>query len=162
MRKDVRHLAGRLMGKDLDDTTHDELAAVVADSTGDEETPGPLQRPPSDTGSASSNPWREAAGAGPSQPARSTSYTRARRLSYDAATGVMNLPDDDGWMSPPGDDDSDEDVTGTSGEATPGEESEEHRPALNGEGSAGQRVGRRASTYWHHPERKRAVSGSFA
>lgn len=164
VRKDVRHLAGKLMGKGAPDTPQDEPAAAVTDGAGDTETPESITRRVS-AGSGASNPWRDAA-AGPSQPARSQSYTRARRLSYDAATGVMNLPDDDGWMSPPGDEDSDEDVSGSSrvpsGEGTPGEESEDPTSAQNGQGSRGPGVDRRTSTYWHHPERKRVISGSFA
>lgn len=154
MRKDVRHLAGKLIGKGtLNDT------ATITTGTSDEGEQSTLPRLPS-TGSAS-NPWRES-GPGPSEPVPSASYPkhRTRRLSYDSATGVMNLSDDDGFPNT-AEEDSDEDVR-TSGGATPGDEDEEHHleGETNGNGSEGRRVGRRRSTYWHHPDRKR-VSGVF-
>lgn len=161
MRKDVSHLAGKLMGKSGENTTQDDSAEMPSDSAADEETTPPvLPRAPSAGSASSVNPWRDA-GAGPSQAVPSASYSRPRRLSYDAATGIMNLPDDDGWMTPDADADSDDDVNahgGDSGGATPG--SEEENGHSQGTGS-GTRVGRRTSTYWHHPERKRAISGSF-
>jgi hypothetical protein len=78
-------------------------------------------------------------------------------VSPSSATGVINLPDDDGsWMAEPGhDDDSDSDEIMSPSppeEAADGIESGE--PAGSGVG-----VGPRRSTYWHHPERRR-LSGT--
>lgn len=156
MRKDVRDFAGKLMGGKSGETTSGEQApedsGAVTESADDEDGEN-IPRPPSDT---SSNPWKDT-GPGPS---RSATATRARRLSYDLATGVMNLPDDDGWIFPGTDDDSDEDIHGASGGGTPASGEGEEGNEMS-EGSDDHRVARRRSTYWHHPDRKR-VSRSFA
>lgn len=154
MRKDVRHFAGRLIGKGGAREGEDDATVAVSNTSDEGEGHATVPRPPSDAGS---NPWREAA-PGPSQPVPSASYPRARRLSYDAATGVMNLSDDDdGFAADAADEDSDEDVR-TSGGNTPGDE---EAPTNYGATSdSAPRVGRRRSTYWHHPDRKR-VSGTF-
>lgn len=157
MRKDVRNFAGKLMGGKSSDVARDgaqapEDTGLVTESTGDEDgETGTVPHPPSN---ASSNPWKDV-GPGPS---RSATATRARRLSYDLATGVMNLPDDDGWISAGADDDSDADIHGTSGDGTPGGEGEEGDVVL--EENGGRRVARRLSTYWHHPDRKRISRSS--
>ena len=71
MRKDVRNLAGKLIGGKSSDvarggTQAPEGTGVVAESTGDEDgEPGTVPRPPSN---ASSNPWKDA-GPGPSRSA---------------------------------------------------------------------------------------------
>jgi hypothetical protein len=76
--------------------------------------------------------------------------------SPSSATGVINLSDDDGyWMAEDGHDDNDSDsdeiMTPSPPEAVDGVEP--GGPVENG------RVGRRHSTYWHHPERRR-LSGT--
>lgn len=157
MRKDVRNLAGKFIGARGGDAVRSgsqvpEEIGAVTEGTGDE--PGEtdnVPRPPSD---ASSNPWKDI-GPGPS---RSATGTRSRRLSYDLATGVMNLPDDDGWISAGADDDSDEDVQGVSGGGSPAS-GEVEGNEMSGE-SGDRQVPRRRSTYWHRPDRKR-ISGSL-
>ena len=146
LRKDVSHLAGRIVGR---------KGASEAEPRSSAEEEG--SRPPSSTGS---NPWREnGSGAGPSSSQPPTARTKQkRRLSYDSATGVMNLSDDDEWVDAPDEADSDEDVVDTSGGTnTPGsmDSGERERPDISG-----RRVPKRRSTYWHHPDRKR-VSAAF-
>jgi len=155
MRKDVRSFAGKLMraisnGVATDRTRED--SGAVAETTGNEDgETGDITRPLSDAGS---NPWNDV-GPGPSQPL----VKRGRRLSYDLATGVMNLPDDDGWISPGADEDSDEEIQNPSGSGTPAS-GEGEGPEIS-EGNGDRKVIRRQSTYWHHPDRKR-ISGSLA
>ncbi|KAF8312131.1 DUF221-domain-containing protein [Clavulina sp. PMI_390] len=164
----MRKAAGRLMGRESEDPTAMEGSALVDEPEGGEDRPD-APRPPSDTGStasAPSNPWRDTAG-GTSQ---GSTQPRVRRLSYDLATGIMNLPDDDGWISPGGEEADSDDDAGHSGGTTPtppgqdnGSESPAPAAGPSGSGSAlaDQKVGRRTSTYWHHPDRKRVVSGNF-
>lgn len=97
--------------------------------------------------------------------------SRQRRLSYDEATGVMNVSDDEEWVDAPDEEiDSDEDVPeGSSGSngglSTPGSGASavEGVEGSNGGGGGGGtlRRARKTSTYWHHPDRKR-VSAVFA
>lgn len=106
----------------------------------------------------SSNPWEDAQ-APPARRAQTEPVPLSHRLSYDQASGVIMLPDDDRWM---GDEiDSDEEDYGTvTDDTTP-------------RGAASETVARsqpipmspgrsRYGTYFHHPERRRQpIPGAF-
>ncbi|KAF8218298.1 hypothetical protein K438DRAFT_1796640 [Mycena galopus ATCC 62051] len=98
----------------------------------------------------------------------------SHRLSFDPASGIINLPDDDSWLDE--DDDSDQDFgTQTAGlENSVGSLNDVEAPPSNGEGahtmldvplsgspSTPSRMSR-YGTYFHHPERRRqAIPGAF-
>lgn len=90
MRNDVRHLAGRLIGK-KDSTAapngQGEEDTVAFPNTEDAGLDSSVPRPPSETGL---NPWRDA-GPGPSQPVPSASYPRQHRLSFDQYAPLLYI-----------------------------------------------------------------------
>ncbi|KAF9244266.1 hypothetical protein BU15DRAFT_86167 [Melanogaster broomeanus] len=91
---------------------------------------------------SASNPWADAnAGISRSQSALN------HRLSFDPASGVIMLPEDDDWLAEDYDS-SDEDY----GNVTP--------PSEEGRITASPK--RRHGTYYHHPERRRpSIPGAF-
>ncbi|OBZ76812.1 Calcium permeable stress-gated cation channel 1 [Grifola frondosa] len=104
------------------------------------------------------NPWRESSPRQP-RPPRSDSAPAAvhiqRRLSYDAGSGVIILPEEEQWIEGSGSD-SDEDygemqnsqLTDTSIRT---EQIESRSPSS----PSGAPPSKRYSTYYHHPERRR-------
>ncbi|KAF8326836.1 uncharacterized protein EI90DRAFT_3281600 [Cantharellus anzutake] len=144
IRKDVRDIAGRLIRKDKHPGQEERLPTPeVAMTEAGRESPSGPSKPPS---VANSNPWHDTISGSSHQ----TLQARTRRLSFDPATGIINLPDDDGdWIegSGLGDSDSEREGGSPSGEVEGGE-------------SSGRTAHRRRSVYWHHPE-KRRVSGNF-
>ncbi|KAL0958878.1 hypothetical protein HGRIS_014193 [Hohenbuehelia grisea] len=121
------------------------------------------------------NPWDDA----PSRPGRShsdsTHVVAQRRLSFDHASGVIMLPDEDGWLE---EEDSDEDY-GTLTESAVLEQhgggGSHHQPSsrdlsdsmTSGDGTLNTptmsptRLSR-YGTYFHHPERRRQpIPGAF-
>jgi len=155
MRQDVGDFAGRLIRKDKHQPQQEPenrpIPDVMEPGRPDRAEQHSPSKPPSDT---ASNPWRDAV-SGPSQlVGRSRSHTHTRRLSFDPATGVINLPDDDdGWLGGADLDDSDFEQEDGGASSPNGE--------TDGDISPEQRVRRRHSVYWHHPE-KRRVSGNFS
>lgn len=154
IREDVGDFTSRLIRKDKRQQKHDSSLAPNTTVPGDRDR-GEQEHSPSKTPSdTASNPWRDNV-SGPSRPAgRPRSYTHARRLSFDPATGVINLPDDDGrWLE------------GASLYDSDSEREDEGLPIpdgeMEGDSSPGNGVRRRQSVYWHHPE-KRRVSGNFS
>ncbi|KAJ7856674.1 hypothetical protein B0H14DRAFT_3085289 [Mycena olivaceomarginata] len=105
-------------------------------------------------GDASASP---AAQSEPPEPGRSQTWEGSRRaahlshrLSFDPASGVINLPDTDDWLDEEDDDDSDQDF----GTQTGGLENS-RSPTTPSRLS-------RYGTYFHHPERRRqVVPGAF-
>ncbi|OJT11675.1 Calcium permeable stress-gated cation channel 1 [Trametes pubescens] len=107
------------------------------------------------------NPWEDA----PPRPRpgprphghRHTGSAHVRhRLSFDAASGVIMLPEDEDWMEDAGDSDSDD--YGDLQNSTLSEAGPHDSPGVEGgyqatAGSPGH--GKRYSTYYHHPERRR-------
>ncbi|KAJ7083663.1 hypothetical protein B0H15DRAFT_850317 [Mycena belliarum] len=115
---------------------------------------------------ASSNPWQES---------RRSSAPLSHRLSFDPASGVINLPDDADWLQED-DADSDEDLGTQIGdlENSVASLADLAAPEPNGSGeetmlrapiSASPTTPSRLSrygTYFHHPERRRQViPGAF-
>ncbi|KAJ7768747.1 hypothetical protein B0H14DRAFT_3116710 [Mycena olivaceomarginata] len=123
-------------------------------------------------GDASASP---AAQSEPPEPGRSQTWEGSRRaahlshrLSFDPASGVINLPDTDDWLDEEeDDDDSDQDFgTQTGGlENSVGSLSDLPHPASGGGGGGSPTTPSRLSrygTYFHHPERRRqVVPGAF-
>ncbi|KAF7301133.1 hypothetical protein MIND_00677700 [Mycena indigotica] len=113
---------------------------------------------------SSSNPWQH-------EPRRSSTAPLSHRLSFDPASGVINLPDDGEWLH----DESDEEDYGTQ---TGGLENsiaslaDIDQPPVTSNGEEGTPVSSsptaspsrlsRYSTYFHHPERRRqTIPGAF-
>uniref|UniRef100_D8QM36 DUF221-domain-containing protein n=1 Tax=Schizophyllum commune (strain H4-8 / FGSC 9210) TaxID=578458 RepID=D8QM36_SCHCM len=125
------------------------------------------------------NPWQQESPARPSQRrARTAPAPLHHRLSFDQATGVINLPDDESWLDEE-DVDSDEDY-GTVQHIVVHNPS--RRTSLMGQGRQGSVGPQRGSvagdsvvgeegtpsrtsrygTYFHHPERRRLqIPGAF-
>ncbi|KAK0496978.1 hypothetical protein EDD18DRAFT_182977 [Armillaria luteobubalina] len=102
----------------------------------------------------SNNPWEDSQGP-PARRAQTEPVPLSHRLSYDQASGVIMLPDDDHWM---GDEiDSDEDDYGAvTGDSTPTETVARSQPIPMSPGRS------RYGTYFHHPERRRQpIPGAF-
>lgn len=120
------------------------------------------------------NPWQDSPR--PPQPHRSQTAPSPlhHRLSFDPASGIINLPDDDEWLGADGDEEdpasSDDDEDYGTVTPTPVRGAE---PNTNGEPaslpsdspvlSSPARRRRTHSTYYHHPERRisRVVPGAF-
>ncbi|KAF7318019.1 hypothetical protein HMN09_00309200 [Mycena chlorophos] len=126
-----------------------------------------------DNASTSSNPWQH-------EPRRASSAPLNHRLSFDPASGVINLPDDDGEWLHDGDDSDEEDYGVQTGGLDNSVGSLADLDAHNGGGAQngndnllGQAVSSspvtaspsrlsRYSTYFHHPERRRpTIPGAF-
>ncbi|KAK0482482.1 hypothetical protein IW261DRAFT_1033633 [Armillaria novae-zelandiae] len=101
----------------------------------------------------SSNLWEDSQGP-PARRAQTEPVPLSHRLSYDQASGVIMLPDDDHWM---GDEiDSDEDYGAVTGDSTPTETVARSQPIPMSPGRS------RYGTYFHHPERRRQpIPGAF-
>ncbi|CAK5262174.1 unnamed protein product [Mycena citricolor] len=118
---------------------------------------------PSETsGPSSSNPWQ-------AEPRR-TSAPLSHRLSFDPASGVINLPDDEDWLLED-EEDSDEDDYGTQQggleNSVPSLAETNANDSVLGAGvssspnTSPSRLSR-YGTYFHHPERRRQViPGAF-
>ncbi|KAJ7067780.1 hypothetical protein C8F01DRAFT_1246347 [Mycena amicta] len=120
--------------------------------------------------SSSSNPWQQ-------EPRRASSAPLSHRLSFDPASGVINLPDDDDWMHEADDTDEEEDYgTQTGGlensvaslsdlggpTATPNGDDTMLGTAVSSSPTTSPSRISRYSTYFHHPERRRqAIPGAF-
>lgn len=122
-------------------------------------SPGEEGIAPSDR-SVLGNPWEDQPPARPRPHAhRHSNSTHVRhRLSFDAASGVIMLPDDENWMDA---EDSDSDDYGEMQNSTLSEVGTRDSPGLDAgyqatAGSPGH--GKRYSTYYHHPERRRQLS----
>lgn len=127
-------------------------------------SPGGEQIAPSDR-SVLGNPWEDA----PPRPRprphghRQTGSAHVRhRLSFDAASGVIMLPEDEDWMEEDAGD-SDSDDYGDLQNSTLSEVGPRDSPGVEGgyqatAGSPGH--GKRYSTYYHHPERRRQPPAS--
>ncbi|KAI0063663.1 DUF221-domain-containing protein [Artomyces pyxidatus] len=118
--------------------------------------------PPQDE--VSGNPWEEA----PPGPSRSQTAPAVlgHRLSFDYASGVIMLPDDDGDWLGDAESDSDEDYghadaaqhTQTLVDVSP----EAGVVGVAPDGTNGQSPKARYGTYFHHPERRRqTIPGAF-
>jgi hypothetical protein len=169
MRKDVRSFVGRSQSMRLPGAA----AAAAVDGAVPVRENGAESDGPASIASTGSNPWREAARGR----AASTSIdvpTLRPKFSFDHATGVINLPDDETWLDGV-DSDSEEmlEEGPTSGEQTPGAD---HPPAAgpsttapadtaeSATGTTGSSPApeRRHATYYHHPERRKStMPGSF-
>lgn len=118
--------------------------------------------------STTSNPWRDrdsdpedrSAAARPLPRHAQTHPQVSHRLSFDHATGVITLPEDGQWILQ--DEDSDSEEGGSSREATQheGEGSVSEVGALTSPPISTRGV--RHRTYYHHPERRRTITGAFS
>jgi len=108
---------------------------------------------PADPGTAG-NPWEDT-------PQRS--HTVNHRLSFDPASGVIMLPEDESWLGDEDDVDSDEEDYGTEGEGPL--QRAQTEPILPGSAISSSPTPSRLSrygTYFHHPERRRQpIPGAF-
>ena len=115
---------------------------------------------PSDRSLIDRNPWTEQTAARPRPPRgnRSTNGGQVqRRLSFDAASGVIVLPEDHDWMG----EDSDSDDYGELQASTlMDSQIVEGAPSEGGPVVAGGSPGtnKRYSTYYHHPERRKTYT----
>ncbi|PBK93009.1 DUF221-domain-containing protein, partial [Armillaria gallica] len=108
---------------------------------------------PSGSG-VSSNPWEDSQ-APPARRAQTEPVPLSHRLSYDQASGVIMLPDDDHWMGDEIDSDE-EDYGAVTGDSTPTETVARSQPIPMSPGRS------RYGTYFHHPERRRQpIPGAF-
>ena len=114
---------------------------------------------PSDRSVLDRNPWEEEQAAARPRPRthRSTHSGQIhRRLSFDAASGVIVLPEDENWLEA---EDSDSDDYGELQNSTlsvpPGGDREGSEQTSAG-GSPG--ASKRYSTYYHHPERRKGYT----
>jgi len=125
--------------------------------------------PPEDESSA--NPWSETRTDQSPNPQFSqfpTFPSYSHQLTFDPATGVIMLPDDGDWMGDMDSSDSEAD-SGSSNTLTPREGSSSTPIAgasVNGTGTGYGSItpggpSKRRATYYHHPERKRRMPGSF-
>ncbi|KAH9943319.1 uncharacterized protein BXZ73DRAFT_40317 [Epithele typhae] len=111
---------------------------------------------PSDRSVLDRNPWEEdrtpAARPRPrGQEGRSNTQI-VRRLSFDAASGVIALPEDGSWLG----DDSDSDDYGEMAASTlAGSQAPSESSPLISAGPSGSPSRKRYSTYYHHPERRK-------
>ncbi|KAH7890363.1 hypothetical protein F5I97DRAFT_16920 [Phlebopus sp. FC_14] len=112
--------------------------------------------------SASSNPWAEGRSGRPSQAHSNLNH----RLSFDPASGVIMLPEDDNWLGED-DDSSDEDYgTVSPPDAERADSASQENVAPFGGHSPSTPLSspskRRHGTYYHHPERRRqTIPGAF-
>lgn len=113
------------------------------------------------------DPWKDrsarpisvtSAPAAPSRPSQSPH--QVNRLSFDPASGVIILPEDDWFFDS---DDDYGDSTPTSGGTNGGDGSEHTAGATDGGPSPTSPTSatKRHSTYFHHPERRRTIPGAF-
>ncbi|KAF7331657.1 hypothetical protein MKEN_00045400 [Mycena kentingensis (nom. inval.)] len=147
--------------------TQTEFIAIGPSSSNSTPVPGGHES----SDSVSGNPWQQ-------ESRRTSSAPLSHRLSFDPATGVINLPEDDAWLHD--NDDSDEEDYGTqtggleNSVASLADLDTSVAPATNGveETMLGSAVSTsptrspsrisRYSTYFHHPERRRqAIPGAF-
>ncbi|KIY44321.1 DUF221-domain-containing protein, partial [Fistulina hepatica ATCC 64428] len=93
--------------------------------------------------------------------AQSRQTPLGHRLSFDQATGVINLPDDEGWLGgEPDITDDHEDID--SDEELDANGTQEHDGTSPPEHDGGPARRSRYGTYFHHPERRRqSIPGSF-
>ncbi|KAK0239676.1 hypothetical protein EDD85DRAFT_765830 [Armillaria nabsnona] len=104
--------------------------------------------------SGPSNPWEDSQ-APPARRVRTEPVPLSHRLSYDQASGVIMLPDDDHWMGDEIDSDE-EDYGAVTGDSTPTETVARSQPIPMSPGRS------RYGTYFHHPERRRQpIPGAF-
>ena len=91
----------------------------------------------------------------------SQSPQQINRLSFDPASGVIAVPDDD-WLDDYSDDDYG-DSTPTSGGTSGGDGSEHAAGGTDGGPSptSPTPANKRHSTYFHHPERRKTIPGAF-
>ncbi|KIK63926.1 hypothetical protein GYMLUDRAFT_241156 [Collybiopsis luxurians FD-317 M1] len=118
----------------------------------------------SENNGTTSNPWQDARSSRRSQ---TTPNVLHHRLSFDHASGVIMMPDDENWLVD--DVDSDEDDYGdeadprmpteaSRSEAVSEDEDSASGPSLSASPSRISRYG----TYFHHPEKRRqTIPGSF-
>lgn len=112
------------------------------------------------------NPWQDAGAS--SRRRQQPNRAMSEPLNYDHASGVIILPDEDGWLEEE-EADSDEVVNGLDQSMTESMMSlREGGASTDGEGGEGEatplNTGRqsRYGTYFHHPERRRQqIPGAF-
>ncbi|RPD67028.1 DUF221-domain-containing protein [Lentinus tigrinus ALCF2SS1-7] len=120
-------------------------------------TPGPTgDRPePSDRSVIERNPWEEDPRPRPRTQRSGHSAQVHRRLSFDAASGVIALPEDENWL---GEEDSDSDDYGELQNSTLMDSQVAEGDQEPRDGSPG--TNKRYSTYYHHPERRKTYTRS--
>jgi hypothetical protein len=113
------------------------------------------------------DPWKDRSArpisvtSAPAAPGQSSqSPQQANRLSFDPASGVIILPEDEWFFDS---DDDYGDSTPTTGGTSGGEPSEHTAGGTDGGPSPTSSVPamKRHSTYFHHPERRRTIPGAF-
>lgn len=100
------------------------------------------------------NPWQDTR-PGPSR-MRSAPTQVTHRLSFDQASGVIMLPDEEDWIEE--DEDSDEDYGNNLESSQILESPTSVGGDENGQGSTAPNSSKRYATYYHHPERRRVTS----
>ncbi|KAI0073272.1 DUF221-domain-containing protein [Panus rudis PR-1116 ss-1] len=125
--------------------------------------PQPTVRSPPTDGDTPSivngNPWEDTS-AGPSSPSHQRQHTLRNRLSFDAASGVIMLPDNGDWLEEGDESDSDEDY-GTmrrSNQSETRSQDTDIQQVWAGDSTSGSQTlspSKRYSTYYHHPERRK-------
>ncbi|KAI0750936.1 hypothetical protein C8Q80DRAFT_1154688 [Daedaleopsis nitida] len=114
---------------------------------------------PSDRSVLDRNPWEEDQARARPRPRthRSTHSTQIqRRLSFDAASGVIVLPEDETWLEA---EESDSDDYGELQNSTLSVPQSGEGSAADQEGTGGSPgTNKRYSTYYHHPERRKTYT----
>ncbi|KAE9392544.1 DUF221-domain-containing protein [Gymnopus androsaceus JB14] len=137
-------------------------------STSSSPMPTPLSNAES---SVASNPWEDAHSLPTARRTQTTPNMVHHRLSFDHATGVIMMPDDDNWLVDDVDSDEEDDygvenvhriqrtqTEPTVGSSAASEDEDTPGPLLSASPSRVSRYG----TYFHHPERRRqTIPGAF-
>ncbi|KAI0720255.1 hypothetical protein C8T65DRAFT_633946 [Cerioporus squamosus] len=116
---------------------------------------------PSDRSLIERNPWDEDQPAARPRPRTHRSGHSSqiqRRLSFDAASGVIVLPEDENWLE---EEDSDSDDYGELQNSTlMDSQVVEGEGSIQGQSEGSPGTNRRYSTYYHHPERRKVYTRS--
>lgn len=104
-------------------------------------------------GETTSNPWQDST-PGPSRRADDDQRHLSHRLSFDAATGVIMLPDEEQWIEEE-ESDSDQDYGTPRGQADLITGDDLEQSWLGDPANVTQSPTKRYTTYYHHPERRK-------
>jgi hypothetical protein len=108
----------------------------------------------------SMNPWNESTpllNAASGDPAAKTSRTLSHRMSFDVASGVMALPEEDDWIENGADSDSEDYGLSEAPSPGPGSNGVSEQEAAGPEADADSSTmtpRKRLAIYFHHPEKR--------
>ncbi len=120
------------------------------------EAPAGQRVEPSDRSVLDRNPWEEEHNTARPRPRthRSTQSQVHRRLSFDAASGVIVLPEDESWLVEDSDSDDYGELQNSTLSVLQGESEGAEQSSAGGSPGGNKRY----STYYHHPERRKTYT----